>query len=128
MTGQDGEEDDKFIVYFSSGVLFCLLRGGVYDQIRQQVLSCVGGRRNLSGGAVLPAALRIMGQGSASAAEEFLSACCCGSRAVRDRGRLHHQPLLGQGKGESGLYYCFGGADEGERSQRGAAVSAGCGV
>lgn len=98
-SGPDGEEDDGFIMYFGGTVLFCLLRGGVYDQIRQQVLSCMGGRRDLSVGAVLRAALWRMGQDASFPAKDVLSACCGGRSAVCDRGGLHHQPLPGQRPG-----------------------------
>lgn len=98
-SGPDGEEDDGFIMYFGGTVLFCLLRGGVYDQIRQQVLSCMGGRRDLSVGAVLRAALWRMGQDASFPAKDVLSACCGGRSAVCDRGGLHYQPLPGQRPG-----------------------------
>lgn len=95
-SGPDGEEDDGVIMCFGGTVLFCLLRGGVYDQIRQQVLSCMGGRRDLSVGTVLRAALWRMGQDTSFPAKDVLSACCSGRSAVCDRGGLHHQPLPGQ--------------------------------
>ena len=55
--GSDGKEDDEFILYIGSDFLFYLLCAGVYAQIRQQVLSCMGGRGYLPGDPGLHAAL-----------------------------------------------------------------------
>lgn len=80
-------------MYSGSIMLFWILCGRIYDQIGQQVLFRVGGRRGVFCSPRMDALFRYMGQDSACFQKIFYGGSTCGNHTVCDRGRMHYKQV-----------------------------------